>query len=161
MITIEDLKEEIKLLKKTIEHHETIINFQEQKIKNLEETMEWIVIQNNIKNDEKYKNTKKQQEQSESEDKISSKEETQKDINIIMNEIQKILDESLGFYVQLQTTTSEMTKVLLLENIKLNDKKIRDNYKKIVNESDLRKIDRLLQESNTILQVSKKVSGLK
>lgn len=59
MITIEDLKEEIKLLKKTIEHHETIINFQEQKIKNLEEEMKWIVIQNSIKNDEKYKNTKK------------------------------------------------------------------------------------------------------
>ena len=109
MITIEDLKEEIKLLKKTIEHHETIINFQEQKIKNLEETMEWIVTQNSIKNDEKYKNKKKQQEQSESEDKISSKEETQKDVNIVMNEIQKILDESLGFYVQLQTTTSELT----------------------------------------------------
>ena len=88
-------------------------------------------------------------------------EETQKDVNIVMNEIQKILDESFGFYVQLQTTTSEMTKVLLFENIKLNDKKIHDYCNNLVNDSDLRKINRLLQESNTILQVSKKVSGLK
>ena len=89
------------------------------------------------------------------------KEETQKDANIVMNEIQKILDESLGFYVKLQTTTSEMTKVLLFENIKLNDKKIHDYCKNLVNDSNLRKINSLLQKANVILQMSKKVSGLK
>ena len=155
---VEDLKEERDRLIQTVKYLEQQLDLRDQKIKNLEHEIELCMIQVNIAMNEQYKKQKDENNQAETiHSDVVQTEAAPADIA----HLEKLLEESLGFYVQLQTTTSDLTKALLFEAIQQNDRIVRKELQLPAVGPDSKQICSLLQKANVILQCSKKVSGLK